>query len=246
MNKKGFMFVETIITSTILIVALVAVYVSYSAFIVSEKRRLYYDDMSYVYKTMTMRDLMYEEEVEYYDTTEDKMYYNIDALKKWREHAGSSAYIIGDSQRMYNATLENGEYNYSRSEKLYNIMQRYHAEYLIYIPNVSIIRGNNQDIYDIVSKISSIGGLSKEKASKLSVFGKYISKLQIPCEYDPNLCLDKNGESFYNGVIISIINEFKSGNKLDEDFINYMQCMEKSGKTTMNCQEANYITWVYA
>ena len=246
MNKKGFMFVETIITATILIVALVAVYVSYSSFIVSEKRRLYYDDMSYIYKTMTMRDVMYSEEVQYYDTTEGKMYYNIDALKKWSLTTSFSAYIIGDAQSMFDATLVSGKYNYYNSNKLSNIMKKYHADYLIYIPNVSAIKGNNTYIYDIVDKISNVGGLSKEKANKLSVFGKYISKLEIPCEYDPNSCIDHNGNNFYNGVIISIINEFKNGSKLDEDYINYMQCMEKSGKTTMTCQEANYITWVYA
>ena len=65
MNNKGFMFVETIVTTTILLVALVTIYVSYSAFIIGEKRRLYYDDMSYVYKTFTLKYIMYDETVFY-------------------------------------------------------------------------------------------------------------------------------------------------------------------------------------
>ena len=60
MNNKGFMFVETIVTTAILLVSLVAIYVSYSAFIIGEKRRLYFDDMSYIYKTMILRDTMYD------------------------------------------------------------------------------------------------------------------------------------------------------------------------------------------
>ena len=55
-NKKGFVFIETILTIVVLTTTLVILYGSYSRSVQSEKRRLYYDDISYVYKTMVIRD----------------------------------------------------------------------------------------------------------------------------------------------------------------------------------------------
>ena len=51
MNKKGFVFVETIIITTVLTVALLSIYLTFTVALSSEKRRLGYDDVGYLYNT---------------------------------------------------------------------------------------------------------------------------------------------------------------------------------------------------
>lgn len=51
MNKRGFVFVETIVTLTILIAALVIIYSAYSSAFISEKDKLYIDDIVSIYET---------------------------------------------------------------------------------------------------------------------------------------------------------------------------------------------------
>ncbi|MBE6140528.1 MAG: hypothetical protein E7172_03210 [Firmicutes bacterium] len=58
MNKKGFVFIETIITVVVLSAALILVYNSYSSAIFDEKERLYYDDTAYIYKTHFLREFL--------------------------------------------------------------------------------------------------------------------------------------------------------------------------------------------
>lgn len=57
MNKKGFVFIEMIITTVVLMVALIILYNVYSNSIINEKNRMYFDDIAYVYKTETLRDI---------------------------------------------------------------------------------------------------------------------------------------------------------------------------------------------
>lgn len=49
-NKKGFVFVETMITIVILAAALLTMYTLFTNLLVNEKDRVYYDDPMYVYK----------------------------------------------------------------------------------------------------------------------------------------------------------------------------------------------------
>lgn len=50
-NKKGFIFVETIIVACVLTASLLVLYSSYSSIIRNEKTRLKYDDPAYLYRT---------------------------------------------------------------------------------------------------------------------------------------------------------------------------------------------------
>ncbi len=50
-NKKGFVFVETIIVIAVLITSLLYLYSTYIALSNNEKARLLYDDVSYLYRT---------------------------------------------------------------------------------------------------------------------------------------------------------------------------------------------------
>ena len=56
MNKKGFMFAETIIVITVLITALLLIYASFINVLNNEKKRVYYDDVAYVYRTIYLKD----------------------------------------------------------------------------------------------------------------------------------------------------------------------------------------------
>lgn len=56
MNKKGFMFIETIMVAVILLVGLMVVYVSYNRLLIRERKKLYSDDIAYVYEAMMVRN----------------------------------------------------------------------------------------------------------------------------------------------------------------------------------------------
>lgn len=58
MNKKGFAFIETVVTIAILCTSLILIYNSYSSFFTDENNRLYYDDPAYIYRTSQIRTFL--------------------------------------------------------------------------------------------------------------------------------------------------------------------------------------------
>lgn len=56
--KKGFVFIETIVTVVILCSALIYLYSSYSNIINNEEERVYYDDTAYIYRTYYIREFL--------------------------------------------------------------------------------------------------------------------------------------------------------------------------------------------
>lgn len=54
--KKGFILVETIIVITILATSLLLIYSSFNSLLVNEKRRMYFDDPVYLYRTYYILD----------------------------------------------------------------------------------------------------------------------------------------------------------------------------------------------
>ncbi len=58
MNNKGFVFLETIIVTVVLTTTLIFLYSNFSKTINDEKRRLYYDDVAYIYKTLFIRQAL--------------------------------------------------------------------------------------------------------------------------------------------------------------------------------------------
>ena len=53
-NKKGFIYIETIITTVVLLTSLILLYSAFSTTLNIEKKRLYYDDIAYIYKTQVI------------------------------------------------------------------------------------------------------------------------------------------------------------------------------------------------
>ena len=58
LDNKGFVFIETIITVVVLMATLLLMYSSFSKVIINEQNRLYHDDISYVYKTKHIADVL--------------------------------------------------------------------------------------------------------------------------------------------------------------------------------------------
>ena len=58
MKKKGFVFIETIITIVFLAAALLVLYSSYRNAITEEKSKVYYDDISYLYRNYYLADFL--------------------------------------------------------------------------------------------------------------------------------------------------------------------------------------------
>ena len=77
-NKRGFVFIETIITVVVLTTSLLYLYNSYSSIISSEEERLYYDNPAYIYRTNYIREFL-------------ESYSNIDYIK---DFAFDNSYII--------------------------------------------------------------------------------------------------------------------------------------------------------
>ena len=55
MNKKGFVFVETIVVIVVLTSALLLLYSSFNNVLQSEKTRVDYDDIAYIYRTQYLK-----------------------------------------------------------------------------------------------------------------------------------------------------------------------------------------------
>ncbi|MEG0977451.1 MAG: hypothetical protein RSF02_02735, partial [Bacilli bacterium] len=58
MNKKGFIFIETVVTVVVLSTSLLLLYSSYSNTIYKEKDKIYYDDLSYIYRTNYIKNFL--------------------------------------------------------------------------------------------------------------------------------------------------------------------------------------------
>ncbi len=77
-NKRGFVFIETIITVVVLSTSLLYLYSSYSNIIHNEEARLYYDDPAYIYRTNYVRKFL-------------ESYTNIEEIKTY---ALTNSYIV--------------------------------------------------------------------------------------------------------------------------------------------------------
>lgn len=63
-RRNGFVFIETIIVITILVTALLLIYASFTSVLTSEKERIKYDDIAYIYRTMYLTQFLEENNVQ--------------------------------------------------------------------------------------------------------------------------------------------------------------------------------------
>lgn len=57
-NKKGFVFIETMIVIVVLITALLVLYSAYTGLLTIERRKARYDDPAFIYKTSTLGEFI--------------------------------------------------------------------------------------------------------------------------------------------------------------------------------------------
>lgn len=63
-NKKGFVFIETIVVIVVLLTSLLYLYSTFIALSQSEKRRLLYDDVSYLYRTYFVKKYLTSQRID--------------------------------------------------------------------------------------------------------------------------------------------------------------------------------------
>ena len=241
-NKKGFVFVETIITITILLASVLSIYVYYNSFIINEKKRLYYDDITYVHKTMALRDLIYSENVAFQEGV--NIYKGVEALQHYlaKKTTYNKWYSIGKSQTIF--MISDSPVVIDASENVRKLFEEYHItgskSGFYYIPRLSDLKDSNINIQH-----------QNYPPNKKELWN-YLDKLTIPCEstryVDPPATSGepKHPEcNNYKGIFVSIIYELKSGGSAI-DYTNYEECMKTVGATRMQCETVTYISWVYA
>ncbi len=65
-NNKGFVFIETIIVVAILITSLIYLYSTYVSLTNNENRRLFYDDVSYIYRAYYVKKYFSSQRIDRY------------------------------------------------------------------------------------------------------------------------------------------------------------------------------------
>ena len=58
MGKKGFVFVETIVVTVVLTVALITIYATFNSVLTNEKKHMAYDDTGYMYRTFYVQNFL--------------------------------------------------------------------------------------------------------------------------------------------------------------------------------------------
>ena len=58
MSKKGFVFVETIVVTVVLTVALITIYATFNSVLTNEKKHMAYDDTGYMYRTFYVQNFL--------------------------------------------------------------------------------------------------------------------------------------------------------------------------------------------
>ena len=113
MKKNGFTFIETIVTVVVLSTSLLYLYNSYSSIINDEEKRLYYDDVSYIYRTNYVRRFLEE-------------YSNIESLKL----SFNNTYVVTIGYDYYGLFSDN---NLAMNESLAKIINNFNINQMLII-----------------------------------------------------------------------------------------------------------------
>ena len=82
-KNKGFVFIETLLTVVVLISSLLLIYSSYSGTIDDERDRLYYDDVSYLYRLIDVKDFLINHSNIVNPNIDDTFFYKNGVLDKY-------------------------------------------------------------------------------------------------------------------------------------------------------------------
>ncbi|MGN1379837.1 MAG: hypothetical protein ACI4XR_05580 [Bacilli bacterium] len=211
MNNKGFVFIETIIVTVVLTTTLIFLYSNFSKNLNNEKKRLYYDDIAYVYKTIYIRDALLKS----VDETIFNMAINDDNISNGNSLKNNFVYLFNNESKFcvnykdINNSLEcNSSTDYKSIFKdntlLKDLNDLYNYKMLIYIKTA--------DISNIKKCIN--GTIDASLQTKCNNYKLFTSKYS-----DSNLdefmqTLDSE-DTNSNSILIALYYEKKDGSKLD-------------------------------
>lgn len=241
-RKNGFVFVETIVTTVVLLCALLYIYGTYSSMIKEERKRLYFDDISYVYKTQIIKEIL-----------EDSISHKFAEV------------VRGEIEKNYISVFNYGSDIYkeeSNGPKLIKAARElYDFGQIFYID-----KGNISHLKECL-RLKKDDNVCQETIKRIEGYGdtnfyNYLEKLDISQE-KIELALDENATPS-SGIILVIYYKAKNGDKL-VNYGTYNECIvenynknygasvnkmskvksEYKGYFTMQCENAYYISWAY-
>ena len=210
-NNKGFVFVETIITTVILLTTLLLVYKTYSDIIIKEQKRLYYDDVAYIYKTIAIRDVFKKS----YNKTQFEAAINNNKLctsSGVGQNACKFIYFFNTGSPIF---YDN--YNMEQARELFDFYQ------LAYI--------NISDIPIIKQCIRGESISNSTNRTRCNNMKNYINGYSYNNFMDYLNILDVDTDSGYSGILISIFFLKNNGDKItfstqEVAFGKYEECIQ--------------------
>ena len=211
MNNKGFVFIETIIVTVVLTTTLIFLYSNFNKNLNNEKKRLYYDDIAYVYKTIYIRDALLKsiDESIFNMAINDSNTFNGNSLKNNFVYLFNNESKFCVNYKDINNSLDCNSSNdyksiYKDNTLLKDLNDLYNYNMLFYI--------ETKDISNIKKCIN--GTIDSSLQTKCNNYKLYTSKYS-----DSNLdefmkTLDSE-DANSKSILIALYYEKKDGSKLD-------------------------------
>ncbi|MBQ6840775.1 MAG: hypothetical protein IJO63_01505 [Bacilli bacterium] len=243
MNKKGFIFIETIITVVVVMATLLLLYSAFSKVIINEQNRLYHDDISYIYKTKHIADVL-------------KL--SIDTVKFDKAVDANDKYVF-----IFNILTD----IYSDSSLIMDASELYKFSQLVYIRNEDIV-----PLKKCLNNNPEDAGMCDRTKTHINDYGYsqltyYLTTLDVPDSghsHDGILVAlfyeAKNGDALvdsnnvvsvgrgkYSECIYKKVDEHYNGVAGLSDINKKFEKYDANDKVNfdMACQNAYYISWVY-
>ena len=267
MNNKGFVFIETIIVTVVLATTLIFLYSNFYKNLNNEKKRLYYDDIAYVYKTIHIREALLKsiDEDVFNKAINDDNIFNGNSLKN------NFVYLFNNESKFCVNYNEDNNCNSSDDYKsiykdntlIKNLNELYNYKMLIYL--------ETKDISNIKKCINGT-----IESTKCDNYKSYTSKYS-DSNFDEFMKTLDSEDADSKSILIALYYEKKDGSKLDtlvkggynaclktnimNDFKNN-HCTKCEGiddyeeikkiydnqdeiSYNMKCENAYYLSWVY-
>ncbi len=160
MNKKGFVFVETIIVIAVIMTILIMLYGSFISILNQERRDMTFDDVTYVYRTFYIEDFLVSLNLEQY-------------IKDHLETPNSAgkmpllATFTCHDDSLYNLRDENGNNNPSEEDKK-NFCEALTDGGRLEVENIYITRYDVSDLTSCMNTDNSIRCASNEELRNLT------------------------------------------------------------------------------
>lgn len=268
-NNKGFIFLETIIVTVVLTTTLIFLYSNFSKNVNDERRRLYYDDIAYIYKTIFIRNGIKSSinNEMFTKAINDGKKNNQNSLKNNfvflfnSESKFCAEYKNSDESANMECSAENYKSIYIDNTYAKNLTELYNVKVLIYLKTSDL-----QDIKKCINegKDGFTDNSTKKRCSNFLSFTNKYSESNL----NDYLLTINNADANKNSIMLSLIYEKKNG-ELNIDK-NYRSCLNNKilnsdkfnsystdkDKITayynqddisynMACANAYYISWVY-